>query len=299
MMAPKVVALGEVLWDLLPEGRILGGAPANFAFHTHALGADTRLISRVGRDPLGDEILQRLETAHLPIDDVQMDPVAPTGTVSVALSDEGQPHYTIHENVAWDAIVSSPSALSTVAAAAAVCFGSLAQRSPISRASIRALVGAAPPQALRIFDINLRQHFYTPETIEVSLGLANVLKLNETELPVLAEMFGLTGAPREQLGTLAARHGLRAIALTLGAGGSLLQIGEVFSEHAGIPVKVRDTIGAGDAFTAMLTIGLLANWPAARINERANAIAAYVCSQAGATPELPAELRAAVETTAE
>lgn len=293
MTRPRIVALGEVLWDLLPEGKMLGGAPANFAFHAHALGAESRLVSRVGDDRLGRDIRQRFSAKGLPVDGIQIDPVAPTGTVSVELCDEGQPRYTIHERVAWDALEATPEAMSIVAGADAVCFGSLAQRSPISRATIRALVAAAPAQALRIFDINLRQHYYERETIETSLELAGVLKLNETELPVLAEMFGLSGEPRDQLAGLATRFRLRAIALTLGAGGSVLRVDEEVSAHAGTPVTVRDTIGAGDSFTAMLALGLIAGWPAARINERANAIAAFVCSQSGATPDLPEELRTA------
>ncbi len=290
-MGRRIVALGEVLWDLLPAGRMLGGAPANFAFHAHALGAAARLISRVGDDALGGEIMQRFSAAGLPVDGLQMDPAAPTGAVSVDLSADGQPCYTIHRGVAWDAIAAAPAALAMVADAEAVCFGSLAQRSPISRASIRLLVAASPPQAWRIFDVNLRQDFYTPETIEASLELANVLKLNETELPVLAEMFGLGGELPHQLTALAARFALRAIALTLGARGSVLLVDGVFSTYHGKPTVVRDTIGAGDAFTAVLSLGLLAGWPPERINERANAVAAFVCSQPGATPALPEELR--------
>lgn len=292
MTRPKIVALGEVLWDLLPEGRMLGGAPANFAFHAHALGAESGLISRVGDDDLGRDILQRFSATGLPVDGLQVDPAAPTGTVSVELSPDGQPRYIIHENVAWDAIAVSPEAMTAVTNADAVCFGSLAQRSPISRATIRALVAATPSRVWRIFDINLRQDYYTRETIGASLELANVLKLNETELPILARLFDLAGEPPDQIAALAARFDLRAVALTLGAGGSLLRVGATFSAHAGMPVKVRDTIGAGDSFTAMLALGLLADWPAAQINERANAIAAFVCSQAGATPELPPHLRA-------
>jgi fructokinase len=292
MTRPRIVALGEVLWDLLPEGKMLGGAPANFAFHARALGAESRLVSRVGDDRLGREILQRFSAKGLPIDGLQVDPAASTGTVSVHLSDDGQPNYIIHEGVAWDAIAVTPEAMEMVTKADAICFGSLAQRAATSREAIRALVSATTPGTWRIFDINLRQNYSTRETIETSLGLANVLKLNETELPVLAEMFGLAGESRDQLAALAERFDLRAIALTLGAGGSLLRVDETCSAYAGTPVKVRDTIGAGDSFTAMLALGLIAGWPAAQINERANAIAAFVCSQSGATPDLPEELRA-------
>jgi len=292
MTRPKIVALGEVLWDLLPEGKMLGGAPANFAFHAHALGAESQLISRIGDDHLGREIQQRFSARGLPVGGLQIDPAAPTGTVSVELSADGQPRYIIHEHVAWDAIAAVPDAMSAVADADAVCFGSLAQRSPASCATIRALVAATLPTAWRIFDVNLRQDYYTRETIETSLNLANVLKLNETELPKLAAMFGLTGETSDQVIALATRFDLRAIALTLGAGGSLLRVGDTLSALAGTPVKVRDTIGAGDSFTAMLALGLIGGWPAAQINERANAIAPHACSRSGARPGLPAGLRA-------
>jgi fructokinase len=291
MMAPRIVALGEVLWDLLPTGRMLGGAPANFAFHARALGAEAHLISRVGDDELGQEIVRRLTAKAIPVEDVQVDPVAPTGTVSVELNGDGQPFYVIHERTAWDAIAVTPEALALVAGADAVCFGSLGQRSKVSRESIRALVATAPAQVLRIFDINLRQKYFTRDTIEVSLELANVLKLNDAELPVLEEMFGLGGEAQEQIVALAHRFSLRAVALTLGGRGSLLLVDGVLSDHAGVQTEVRDTIGAGDAFTAVLCLGLLAGWEPDRINERANRVAAFVCSQAGATPELPEDLR--------
>jgi len=287
-MRPRIVAIGEVLWDLLPSGAILGGAPANFAFHARGLGAEVSLISRVGNDDLGREIQRRCEAAGLASGTLQVDPGLPTGTVSVELSADGQPRYTIHEQVGWDALAADGAALATVANAGAICFGSLAQRSSGSRESIGVLLAATPPAALRIFDINLRQSFYSREVLDNSLRLANVLKLNDAELPVLAEMFGLKGDERAQLATLAERWELRAVALTRGARGALLLAPDGFSEHPGkAPPSVRDTIGAGDAFTAVLAIGLLAQWPLDVINDRANAVAAYVCSQSGATPELP------------
>lgn len=291
MNTPRVIALGEILWDMLPEGRLLGGAPANFGYHAHALGADVHIISRVGNDLLGREILQRLAASHLSREGLQLDPLAPTGIVSVDLEADGQPRYVIHEVVAWDGIEATPSAVGLMAHADAVCFGTLAQRGPTSRKSIRALLSVTPAQALRIFDVNLRQNFYTRETIEASLEQANVLKLNETELPVLATMLGLAGSTAEQLAALARGFDLRAVALTLGSGGSVLRVGDRLSSHPGVPVAVRDTIGAGDAFTAVLCLGLLAGWMPERINEQANAVAAFVCSSAGATPELPADLR--------
>ena len=290
-MAPRIVALGEVLWDLLPAGRMLGGAPANFAFHARALGGEAHLISRVGDDELGQEIVRRLAAKAIPVEDVQVDPVAPTGTVSVELNGDGQPFYVIHERVAWDAISMTPEALALVAGADAVCFGSLGQRSAVSRDSIRALIATTPAPVLRIFDINLRQNYFTRDTIEASLGLASVLKLNEDELPVLAGVFELGGEIREQLVALSRQFSLRAVALTLGSRGSLLLVDGAFSASPGVEVEVRDTIGAGDAFTAVLCHGLLAGWEPDRINERATRVAAFVCSQAGATPELPEELR--------
>ncbi|MEQ1861640.1 MAG: carbohydrate kinase [Chthoniobacteraceae bacterium] len=271
-MKPRVFALGEVLWDLLPGGPVLGGAPANFAHHARALGAETTLISRVGDDELGREILRHFA--------VQVDPQRPTGTVSVELTD-GQPRYTIHENVAWDAIEPD----GRVREADVVCFGSLAQRAAISRASIQRMVAATRPDALRVFDINLRQHFYSREVIETSLALANVLKLNDAELPVIEEMFAL-----RDIEAIAARFDLRAVALTRGSEGCVLWSDGARAEHAGVATTVRDTIGAGDSFTAALTLGLLAGRPLDRVLDHASRIAAYVCSQSGATPPLPPEL---------
>lgn len=287
-MQPRIVAIGEVLWDLLPSGAILGGAPANFAFHARALGAEVSLISRVGDDDLGREIQRRCKAAGLARETMQVDPVTPTGTVSVELSADGQPHYTIHEHVAWDALAADEAARAAVTKADAVCFGSLAQRSSVSRESIGVLLEATGPAALRIFDINLRQSFHSRAILEKSLQHANVLKLNDAELPVIAEMFGLKGDDRAQLAALVERWKLRAVALTRGARGALLLAPDGFSEHPGKALpSVRDTIGAGDAFTAVLALGLLAQWPLGVINDRANAVAAYVCSRSGATPELP------------
>lgn len=271
---------------------MLGGAPANFALHARALGADAALVSRVGDDARGHEIIERLGTAGLPTHLIAVDASAPTGTVVVELAGVGQPNYTICEAVAWDRIEASASARAAVAKCDAVCFGSLAQRAPASRDAVRALVAAARPEALRVFDINLRQSFYSREIVEASLELANVLKLNDAELPVLAGMFSLGGDARSQLAQLARIFGLRTIALTRGGRGSLLLDRNEFSEHAGLVAEVQDTVGAGDAFTAALVRGLLHDWPLAATNQRANEVAAFVCSQSGATPPLSAEMRA-------
>jgi fructokinase len=292
-MSFKVIGLGEVLWDLLPGGRQLGGAPANFAYHAGALGAEAQIISRVGNDPLGREALNQLAGLGIPTDCVEVDDSLPTGTVSVEVASDGQPHYQIHEHVAWEALRGEAVSRRAVAGADAVCFGSLAQRRESSRSTIRALVAAAPASALRIFDINLRQHYYSREVIEESLARANVLKVNDTELPRLAEMFQLAGDVRSQILQLGQRHRLHGVAYTRGGNGSLLYSEGRWSDHPGIPTKVVDTVGAGDSFTAAMTLGLLAGWDLDRVNEHANQLAAYVCSHPGGMPRLSASFREA------
>jgi fructokinase len=288
----RLVGLGELLWDLLPAGPQLGGAPANFALHARALGADAALVSRVGRDARGRDARARLAAAGLPAGLVQEDEAAPTGTVGVALAADGQPAYTIHEDVAWDRLEAAPAALAAVAGADAVCFGTLAQRDPRARAAVQRLVAAAPAGALRLFDINLRQHFHSPEIIAASLRRANALKVNDAEWPVLAAQFGLAGDLRAQIAALAGRFALRAVALTRGAAGSLLLADGAWADEPGRPVAVADTVGAGDSFTAALALGLLAGHPPAAVNAFANEVARFVCSRPGATPALPASFRA-------
>jgi fructokinase len=289
---PTILGLGEILWDLLPGGKQLGGATANFAFHAHALGAQAVPVSRIGNDPLGEEILDRLSCLGLPLSGIQVDSAAPTGTVEVELLDGGQHRFTIHENVAWDRIEADGPALALAARADAVCFGTLAQRCQASRSGILALIAAVPPEALQIFDINLRQHYFSRDVILHSLEIADVLKINDEELPVVAQMLALRGAETDQLAQLADRYSLRMAALTRGERGSVLLAGDRISEAEGITVEVVDTIGAGDAFTAAMALGWLAGWDLDTINRRANAVASYVCTQSGATPTLPAELAA-------
>jgi fructokinase len=289
-MGRNILAIGEILWDLLPSGRQLGGAPANFACHARALGAESRLITRVGDDPLGREILERLRGLGLLNDTVTVDAEAPTGTVAVALGADGQPRFTIVADVAWDRIEADDAAIAAAVAADVVGFGSLAQRGEASRRAIRAVLSATHPEALRIFDVNLRPPFIDQDVIERSLDLANVFKLNDQELHLLAEMLDLPGTVEKQMASLAVRYGLTVVALTRGAKGSLLLRDGEWSDHPGLPAVVSDTVGAGDAFTAVLAVGLLGDWPLDRLNERANRVAAYVCSQPGATPPLPAEL---------
>jgi fructokinase len=286
-MTFKVIGVGEVLWDLLPTGSQLGGAPANFACHARALGAQAAVVTRVGNDSFGRTILQRFEQMGITDGTVQVDDEAPTGSVTVALSDDGIAHFTIHENVAWDRLAVTPEGLNAVREADAICFGSLAQRSDPARTSVQRLVTAAQPGALRVFDINLRQNYFSGEIIEQSLRLANVLKLNDGELSILAQLFGLAGSPRQQIERLAGKFELRLVALTRGPAGSLLFQAGQWSDRLSIPVEVVDTVGAGDAFTAALVLGLLQKKELDEINALASEVARYVCSCAGATPPLP------------
>jgi len=287
----RIVAIGEVLWDLLPDGKELGGAPANFAYHADALGADVCLVTRIGDDPLGREVLDRFRRLGLPTDSVQMDDGVPTGTVSVDLGSGGKPSYVIHENVAWDRLAVAETARTAVRDADALYFGTLAQRGEPARSAIRALVAAAPPKALRILDLNFRPPFVGRDVIEGSLPMANVLKLSDEELPVLADLIGLDGSTRQQITELARHYRFSVVALTRGARGSLLWRDGSWSDHSALTTAVRDTIGAGDAFAAALTLGVLTGWSLQQINSRANEVAAYVCSQSGAMPRLPFALR--------
>jgi len=286
-MAYSIIGIGEILWDLLPSGPQLGGAPANFAYHAHALGGEARVISRVGTDQLGRDIFGRMEAMGLPSAGLQTDETAPTGTVTVELDGKGIPAYTIHENTAWDRIAVTPESLALARAADAVCFGSLAQRSPASREAIQDMVSAAPAAAWLVFDINLRQHFYNREIIERSLQLANVLKLNDGELPVLADMFALSGDTARQMESLAAAFSLNMVALTRGGEGSLLYRDGAWSECKPLPVDVADTVGAGDAFTAALVLGLLHGEPLDAMHAFASEVAGYVCTCVGAMPPIP------------
>jgi fructokinase len=291
-MSHKIFGIGEVLWDLLPTGRQMGGAPANFACHARGLGADGRVISRVGDDEPGKEIIGRLEKLGVPTQSITVDPTHPTGTVSVDVAADGQPCFTIHEGVAWDHLPPDSFLLSCVADADALCFGTLAQRCEPSRSAIRQLVGNAPKTAVRVFDVNLRQDFYSHEIFDVSSQLANVVKLNDVELPIVGDLLEFHGSPKEQMAALLDHYELRLLACTCGAQGSILFNGHEWCESPGQPAKVKDTVGAGDSFTAAITLGMLAGWNIEKLGHVANEIAAYVCSCAGATPPLPAHLRA-------
>jgi fructokinase len=290
-MSFTVIGIGEVVWDLLPAGPQLGGAPTNFACHAQSLGANALVVTRVGNDRLGRDVLEHFKAMNVSEATVQVDDEFPTGTVTVSLSGQGVAQFTIHEYAAWDRITVTKSALEAVRQADAVCFGSLAQRTPASRVAIQQLVAAASGDALRLFDINLRQNFYSLEVIEPSLRLANVLKLNQEELSILTGMFSLQGDVRQQMEGLSDAFGLKVVVLTCGPSGSLIYQDGHWSEQSPQPISVVDTVGAGDAFTATLTMGLLNNRSLSEIHALAAKAAQYVCSRAGATPALPEALR--------
>lgn len=285
----KIVSVGEVLWDLLPDGRHLGGAPANFAYHTHSLGAETSLVSRVGKDTAGDDILSQFHSWRLPAHLAQRDGVE-TGRVTVALDQAGVPQFTIHEPAAWDFIELTAPAVEAARQADVICFGSLAQRRKESRQAIQQLVAATSPDALRIFDINLRQQFYSREVIVKSFELANVIKLNDTELTTLTQMFDLNPRVETAVEELARRFDLNTIAVTSGAAGSYLFQKGRWSHLKSKPIEVADTVGAGDAFNAALAVGLANGMDLEKVHQLANEAASFVCTQHGATPAMPASL---------
>jgi fructokinase len=296
-----MVGLGEILWDLLPEGRKLGGAPANFAYHAQVLGNRGLPASRVGSDALGREIIARLAALGIGVDQIQIDSDHPTGTVEVSLDGQGLPRYRIQQPAAWDFIEYTASLEALAAGCDAVCFGSLAQRSPDSRRSIQEFIAALPPRALRVFDVNLRQSFYSAAVLHQSLGAAGLVKLNHEELPLLLEILDLddgrdAGRRAEEAGCrrLLDTYELELVCLTRGERGSLLVTPGEQVQHPGFTVSVVDTVGAGDAFTAALVHHILRRTPLAETSAAVNRYGAWVATQAGATPQVPADVLAAV-----
>ena len=283
--AKKVIGIGEILWDMLPDGKQLGGAPTNFAYHARQLGLESSIISCVGKDESGDEIIQIIKDREIIsfIDTIDK----PTGTVSVKLDKNGIPKYIIHEDVAWDFITPSESAIEFASQADAICFGTLAQRSETSYYSIQETLKTVPDTALKVFDINMRQRFYNETIIRNSLQKANVLKINDEEILVFADIFGISGDEFEIMHQILDNHQLKILALTKGAQGSWL-ISQEEDSYLDTPnVSVADTVGAGDSFTAGLVAGLLNNKPIKEIHRSAVDISAFVCTQKGATPILP------------
>jgi fructokinase len=286
-----IVGLGEVLWDLFPGGPQFGGAPANFACHAAMLGADAFVVSRVGHDELGEHAIAALERHGVETRHVGRSRDHATGTVCVEVDEAGRPHFEIADNVAWDHIPWSDDLAGLARRADAVCFGMLAQRGDTSRATIRRFLGSTGPECLRILDVNLRRPFYDDRVMLESMQLADALKLNDEELPVVASMCNLAGSERDVLEGLREQFGLRLVALTRGAEGAMLLGSEGIVECAGTPVVVRDTVGAGDAFTAAMALGWLGGRGLDEVCRRAGRVAAFVCTQAGGTPELPGELK--------
>lgn len=283
-MAGAIVGLGEVLWDLLPGGKQIGGAPFNFTFHCHQLGHASVMVSRVGRDELGREIRATVHRLGLADSYLQEDPAHATGTVKVAVDERGQPAFTITPDVAFDYLAWHDELGPLLQEARAVCFGTLGQRQPSARAAIQRAIRAAR-DAIVIFDVNLRQHYYDRAVIETSLAASRWVKLNDQELPVLTGLLALAGTTsREQLEALRQRFDLKLAILTRGARGCVVQSSSACIDVPGVAVEVVDTVGAGDAFTASLLACILEGRSLDAAARFANQLAARVAASAGATP---------------
>ena len=282
MSKKVIVGIGEILWDMLPSGKALGGAPANFAYHATRLGEEGWAVSAIGPDALGREILDIVAEKRLKSLISCTD--KPTGTVQVELDAKGVPTYTIMEDVAWDNIPFTPEMEALARRADAVCFGSLVQRMA-SRESVLRFLRATRPDTLKVFDINLRQHYYSREVLEESLKLADILKINDEEIRIVADLFGLEGDDVAACRALIGRYDLRVVILTKGADGSeVITAGETIPQPAG-EAKVVDTVGAGDSFTAAFVVAYLRGDSLADAQRLASDTAAYVCSCKGAMPE--------------
>ncbi len=280
----QIVALGEVLWDLFPGGRKVGGAPGNFAFHCAQLGADASLLSAVGDDVLGRELLRYYHEMGLPTDGIAVLPTHPTGTVRVEFR-HGEPCYTICEDVAWDHIELSENMLEQIATANVFYYGSLVFRTKNMQALFQNLLRAVPESSLKVCDVNLRAPFYQRDSLIPLLEKANILKLNVDELALISPMLGIPkGDQEERVEQLRQKFGYDLVILTDGANGSLLSTKTTLSRYAALPVDVVDTVGAGDSFVAQAVVAWLDSLPIEEINRRANALAAFVCTCHGGTP---------------
>lgn len=278
------MGIGELVWDMLPGGRQLGGAPVNFAYWCGRLGAEGYPVSAVGGDDLGREAFDRLAGTGLDLGYVQRNAL-PTGRVNVTLSGNGIPEYDIVEGVAWDALEADARTLELAAQADAVCWGSLAQRSEASRRAIAAILGATRPECLKVFDINIRQHWYSREIVTDSLRQADVLKLNEDELPLVASLLGIGKSGAEAIAELIRTFSLRYVIYTAGADHSEIHSAEGLLSRIPTPqVEVADTVGAGDSFTAAFITSLLQGDPVAACHRKAVETAAEVCTVHGAIP---------------
>ena len=298
-----VVGIGEALWDCLPEGRKFGGAPTNFAYHCGQFGLDAWAASAVGDDALGNEILDICNNAGLQI----VCPKVPydTGTVQVTLDKNGIPQYDIKKDVAWDNIPYSEELADLARRADAVCWGSLAQRSYVSRNTIRSFIDDMSKDALKVFDINLRQNFFTKEVIESSLEICNILKINDEELVMVSRVFGALPESDTDFDTIwqsidfkskcraiLMKYNLRMLILTCGVNGSYVFTPDGEVSQQGTPkVEVADTVGAGDSFTATFVSSLLLGKSVKEAHERAVKVSAFVCTQHGAMPTIPEDLK--------
>lgn len=287
-----VIGIGEALWDCLPEGRKIGGAPANFAYHVSQFGLNGVVVSAVGNDRLGREICESFNDKKLQMEIETVD--YPTGTVQVELDEAGIPCYEIKENVAWDNIVFTPSLKKLAERTVAVCFGSLAQRNVVSRTTISHFLNTMPEtdETLRVFDINLRQGFYNKDIICSSIKRCNVLKINDEELVTVCRLFNYPGIDlQDKCWTLLKEYNLKMLILTCGVNGSYVftQGNASFVETP--KVKVADTVGAGDSFTAAFVSAILMGKSVSEAHQLAVNVSAYICTQNGAMPELPENLR--------
>ena len=291
-MNQVIVGMGEALWDVLPEGKKIGGAPANFAYHVSQFGFDSRIVSAVGEDADGKEIMDVFQKKALKTM-IACVPY-PTGTVQVTLDAVGVPCYDIKEAVAWDNIPFTDELKSLALNTRAVCFGSLAQRSQVSRDTIKRFLDAMPDLDgnLKIFDVNLRQGFYTKEILCDSMSRCNVLKINDEELVVISRIFDYPGIDlQDKCWILLAKYNLKMLILTCGTNGSYVFTPGVVSFQETPRVAVADTVGAGDSFTAAFTSAVLAGKPVQEAHKLAVEVSAFVCTQSGAMPELPEVLK--------
>ena len=279
------VGLGELLWDIFPEGRQLGGAPANFAYMTSLLGDEGIVASRVGGDELGEEAKRRLQKLGLNTFYLQLDPTYRTGIVQVEVDAKGQPTFQIAQPVAWDAFEWTPAWQTLAQKADAVCFGSLAQRCVQSRQTIFSFLKTIRPETTRVFDVNLRQSFYSAQILADSAKHADIIKLNNDELPTVVQLLGFPFHDEESAAQwLLNTFHIKLVCITRGASGSLLVTEYAKHEHPGVRVQVADTVGSGDAFTAALVYHYLRRDSLATMNEAANRMGSWVASQTGATP---------------
>ncbi|NDH04968.1 carbohydrate kinase [bacterium] len=280
-----IVGFGEILWDMLPSGKQAGGAPFNFTFHCHQLGWPAIMVSRVGEDALGIELIQKSMELGIRSDFLQVDRFNPTGTVLVKVDPQGQPEYEITNNVAWDNLECNDEIKALAETCGAVCFGTLCQRNSVTRQTLQKFLECCPKKTIKVFDINLRQHYHTREILEESLFKANWVKLNEQELETLTDLLGLRGDDlKESLEILRKRYELDLAALTLGENGCLVHTKKERIYLQGHKIEVADTIGAGDSFTAALLVGFLKGKPLRRAISEANYLAAQVASKIGGTP---------------